>query len=588
MADRAVLDLLATTPLFADLPADLRAILADHLVPMTIQGGDVLMREGDEADALYLVVAGRLQARVGDGDATTVVGEIGRGEVVGESALLTDQPRFATVVALRDTELLQLPLVAFEDIVASHPTFLRPVAAQVIGRMMRAQAGAATDHPVATVAVVPIHGRDTAVRCARALADALPAVAGHGVVVTREDRPQGQSEVAWAQQLEADHALVVYLADVAADDSTRRCLRQADTVLLVADATERADVTPVEAVLAEHRRRVNVPVELVLVHPARHEIPTGTRRWLEVRDLRRHHHVRVEDADDVARVARLVTDRAIGLVLSGGGARGMAEIGVVKAMGELGIPIDAVGGTSAGSLVAGAVARGWTADAIARTLRRGMVEASNPVDVTVPVASLAAGRRISERLKEAAGEVDIEDLWIDYFCVSTNLSRVRPEIHRRGVGWRAIRASMSIPGIFPPVAHNGDVLVDGGLVDNLPVAEMRRGHDGITVVAVDVGVHRGLAAGDLPDSTVVDGWRLVLDRVNPRRPTPEVVGILTVLARLTELGGGTGDEGADLGDVLIRPDVERFPILDFSRFDELVEIGYREGLEVLSDWRATP
>ena len=289
---------------------------------------------------------------------------------------------------------------------------------------------------------------------------------------------------------------------------------------------------------------------------------------------------------DAERVARLVTGRGIGLVLSGGGARGMAEVGVLQALEALDIPIDAVGGTSAGSLVAGAVARGWSAARVGQVLRQGMVEGRNPVDVTVPLASLASGRRVTERLKAAAGEADIEDLWLDFFCVSTNLTRTAPHVHRTGTSWRAIRASMSIPGIFPPVPLGDDVLVDGGLVDNLPVGEMRRGHDGITVIAVDVGVQRGLTAGDLPDSTVVDGWRLMVDRLHPRRDAPDVAGILTVLTRLTELGGGDGGGEADLGDVLVAPDVGRFPLLDFDRFDELVAVGERDGRRVLEPWWA--
>jgi predicted acylesterase/phospholipase RssA len=212
-----------------------------------------------------------------------------------------------------------------------------------------------------------------------------------------------------------------------------------------------------------------------------------------------------------------------------------------------------------------------------------MVEGRTPLDVTVPLASLAAGRRVTERLQAAAGEVEVEDLWLDFYCVSTNLTRAAPHVHRTGLAWRAIRASMSIPGIFPPVPLGDEVLVDGGLVDNLPVDEMRRGHDGITVVAVDVGEQKGFVAGDLPDTTVVDGWRLLVDRLHPRRASPEVAGILTVLARLTELGGGEAG-GADRGDVTVVPDVRAFPILDFGRFDELVAVGRREGERVLGPW----
>jgi NTE family protein len=569
--------------LLGALPVDVRRAVVARLEPRSLHGGETLVEQGDEADGLYLVHAGRLQAtmRTGDGE-TVVLGEIGRGEVVGEAALLTEQRRTATIVALRDTELWHLPLAAFDELVAEHPSFLRPIAAQVVERMLTAGSRQVASQPVTTVAIVPMHGTELASSGTRALADALATVVGRGLVVDSGDRPDDRSDAGWIQSLEVDNDLVVFRCDADDDEATRRFLRQADAVVLVADAAQGPAATPSESLLDAHRERVDVPVELVLVHPATCVEARGTRRWLDGRRLRRHHHVRAGDEAHAARVARLVTDRGIGVVLSGGGARSMAEIGVIAAMVELGIPVDAVGGTSAGALVAGAFARGWSVQEVRDVLHQGMVAQGSPIDPTVPFTSLAAGRRMTERLQAAAGEVDIEDLWLPFYCVSTNLSRNRPEVHRRGRGWRAVRASMSIPGIFPPVAEGGDVLVDGGLVDNLPVAEMRRAHEGITVVAVDVGVHRGMSAGDLPDSTVVHGWRLLRDRIHPGRRSPKIAGIIAILTRLTELGGGS--TAADLGDVLVRPDVDRFPMLDFSRFDDLIAVGERDGRSALSDW----
>ncbi|MET1049608.1 MAG: cyclic nucleotide-binding and patatin-like phospholipase domain-containing protein [Acidimicrobiales bacterium] len=578
-----VLSFLAKSELFGALDAEEQGLLADRFEPVTIQGGEILMHEGDPADGIYLVHSGRLQARLGPDDQPTVIGEVGRGEVVGETALLTDRPRGATVVALRDSLLLRLTVEAFEELLARSPMLLRPIAGQVIERLRMVTAGEDSARPVATITAVTLHEGSRCRRFQEALATELAVGEPSLAVVAAVDVPEVPSVTAWLNALEHEHDLVLYLADTDDDDWTRRCLRQADLVILVADGDREPVPTPVEEVLAEHRRRVPLPVELVLVHPSHIEVPTGTHRWMTNRDLRRHHHVREGATGDVARVGRLLTNRGVGLVLSGGGARAMAEIGVIRAMGELGIPIDAVGGTSAGSLVAGAFARGWPIEAVAKVIRNGLVSESNPLDLTLPVSSIAAGRRISERLQAAAGNVDIEDLWIDYFCVSTNLSRMEPLVHRQGRAWRAIRASTSIPGVFPPVAQGQDVLVDGGLVDNLPVGEMRRGHDGITAVAVDVGVRRGLQAGDLPDSTVIGGWRILVDRIHPRRASPQIVGIISLLARLTELGGGGADR-ADWGDVLVRPDVEQFPILDFDRFDELVEVGYRAGLATLGPW----
>lgn len=566
------------------LPDAVRRALADRLQPRSLRGGEVLMREGDEADGLYLLQAGRLRALGGDGEGWRVLGDIGRGEVVGEAALLTDQPRSATVVALRDSELLHLSVQSFEEVIAENPSFLRAVSAQVVRRMLATQSGPLPSRPITTAAVVPLHAAPLADGSATALAAAMAAGAHRAVVVRSQDRPASDN-ARWVQALESENDLVVYRGEAGDDDATVAFLRQADVVVLVADADQRPDPTAFEAVLAAHRRKIDVPVELVLVHPAGRVEPRGTSRWLKDRDVRRHHHVHADDAGDAARVARLLTNRGIGLVLSGGGARSMAEIGVVRALGELGIPIDAVGGTSAGALVAGAVARGWSVEQVRAVLHDGMVAQGSPIDPTVPLTSLAAGRRMTERLRMAAGDVDIEDLWLPFYCVSTNLSHNRAEVHRRGRGWRAVRASMSIPGVFPPVAEGGDVLVDGGLIDNMPVGEMRRAHEGITVIAVDVGVQRGLSAGDLPESTVLHGWRLMFDRLHPGRRSPQVAGILTILARLTELGGSS--RSTEMPDVLVRPDVERFAMLDFGRFDELVEHGHREALATLGEWWGT-
>jgi predicted acylesterase/phospholipase RssA len=213
------------------------------------------------------------------------------------------------------------------------------------------------------------------------------------------------------------------------------------------------------------------------------------------------------------------------------------------------------------------------------------VESSRPVEPTVPMVSLSSGARMTERLQMVCGDLDIEDAWIDYACVSTNLSTRERVVHRSGPAWRAVRASMSIPGVFPPVAENGDLLVDGGVVDNLPIGVLIDRHPGLRALAVDVAVHRDLAAGDLPDHTVVRGWHVLRDRLHPRRSSPQVVGIASVMARLAELGN-RDSEDRDAADLIIRPEVGDVPLLDFGRFDELVESGYVDGRAALEAWQS--
>ena len=323
--------------------------------------------------------------------------------------------------------------------------------------------------------------------------------------------------------------------------------------------------------------------ELVLVHPQWTEDARGTSRWLAPRHVDRHHHVRTDRAEDADRVARLVLSRGIGVVYSGGGARGIAEVGVLRALREAQGP-DRRGRRDEHRL------RSWPARRRGESSPTGwpsccteaLVNGKSPVDFTFPAVSIAAGARVTQRMQDAAVGLDMEDVWLNGFCVSTNLTRGEVAVHRTGPGWFALRASFSIPGVFPPMrTAGGDILVDGGVLDNMPVGIMRSLHDGISVIAVDVGSKRDVRAGALPDSGVVSGWQWLMQRLDPRAATPDMAGIIRVLMRITELGGSGA---ADLGDLYIRPPVDGIAMLEFGAFDELVELGYAAASTAIEEW----
>jgi predicted acylesterase/phospholipase RssA/CRP-like cAMP-binding protein len=572
------------------LDDDARRQLRESLEPVSIPGGSVLIREGDPPDSLYLVAAGRL--RVVSIDAAGEerhLAEIGRGDLVGEMALITNRPRSATVYALRDTHLLKLSTDDFTRFAADHPESVRRIGTEVVERLLRSQVRGRPSTPVVSIAMLPLDASppvaDFAERFERALArltgsarlvDAGAAAAAVG------DELEGHRLAAWCSDLEGEHDVVVYQADPEPTAWTRACIRQADLLLPVADATSSPELRHSERIANETREVALSRTEIVLVHPAWTEDPRGTSRWLGRRAVDRHHHVRVGAQDDADRVARLVLSRAIGVVYSGGGARGIAEVGVLRALREAKVPIDAVGGTSIGSILAGATARGIEPTGVADLLTEALVTGKSPVDFTFPAVSIAAGARVTERIREASAGIDIEDAWINAFCVSTNLTRGEVEIHRSGPGWFAVRASFSIPGVFPPMRNaEGDVLVDGGVLDNMPVGIMRSVHDGVSVIAIDVGSKRDVRAGALPDSGIVSGWQWLLQRIDPRAPSPEMAGIIRVLMRITELGGGGS---ADLGDLYIRPPVDGIAMLDFGAFDRLVDLGYEAATTALEKW----
>jgi NTE family protein len=586
--------LVAESAMFGPLEPPARAAVCARLAPIVLPGGSVLMHQGDTGDSLYLVAVGRLRVTMTRDDGTEVlVAEIGRGEVVGELAVMTSEARSATVTAIRDSQVLELTTESFAELIAEFPGALREITTQVVSRLVRSFRGGSPTSPVVTIAVVPLSSDPNATAFASRLRTSLEHLTGAATQIAVTDatgalgdlaRVSADRLAAWFGERESGFEAVVYAAAPEPNDWTEACVRQADLVLLVAAAGEEPSPRMVERAIETRRSRVRIRTELALLHPSWTQDPRGTRRWLEARAVDRHHHVRVDRDADVDRVARLLIGRGIGVVFSGGGARGIAAIGVLAALNEREVPIDACGGTSIGSLIAGGAARGLTPEALAGQLRAAVVDES-PFDVTFPALSLAAGKRVTARIREGAEGLDLEDGWRNIFCVSTNLTTGTVEVHRTGPGWHAVRASFSIPGVFPPVrSSTGDLLVDGGLLDNMPVGVMRGEHQNITVIAIDAGRTRDMVAGSLPGDGVVSGWRLLLERFERGASGTESAGLGRVLMRLTELGS---ERNADRGDVYIRPAIDGYSIGDFKAFDRLVDLGHDAGLRAIDEWRAS-
>ena len=584
-------DLVLESPLLAELNDEARADVIAHLEPMLLRGGEILASEGETADSLYLVIGGRLEVFLERDGQETLIGYIGRGELVGEMALVTQAPRTASVRAMRDSQLLSLSAEAFAEIVARHPDALRVVSGTIVARHVASFQKTVVETPLTTVAVVPIDEgppEEFAARLGAALDDYVDSAA----VVDRAGvrRTLGHSEddepldpVGLARLLdeqEAAHDLTLLAASLDDERWTDACVRQADLVLLVADARRGPRRRPIEDRLTSaHERRV----DLVLLHPAGTSSPSGTDRWLDARTIHRHHHVRVDEDEHVARVARLISGNAVGLVLGGGGARGLAHLGVIQALEELGVPIDLVGGTSMGAAIGATVAIGYDRAERERILREVLLEGPSALDVTFPAVALASGGRITERMRDVAGDRLVEDAWLTFYCISCNLSRCERMVHDRGPGWEALRASFAIPGVYPPVRHGDDLLVDGGVLDNLPIGEMRRREPRSTVIALDVSARSDLQAGDLPGGGVVSGWRTLGQRLNPLVPTPDIAGITRILMRLTELSS-TAREAQERADLTVRPDVSDYGMMDFASMDPLIRAGYSAGRRMIEDW----
>jgi NTE family protein len=574
---RSPFSVIANLPLFRDLDVELLSEIANEIEWFSLPGGTTLFEAGETADAVYFVITGCLGAYIRDQAGTkSLVGRIVAGESVGEMALISGKPRSATVIALRDSEVGRWSKHAFEHLMLHHPQGLLRIAQLTVQRLENLQRtqNRSQRAGLKTFAVVP-HDRDVdAVSFATELVARLNRI-GRAELIWNVRGSEHTSH--WFHNVELANEFVVYVTDPAPSAWTKLCLRQADSLLLLADAEGsvgewQAFTGELEPRMHEHR------AELVLLHPDA-IVPGAARRWLDSKPGLMHHHVCGDR--DVGRIARLLTGRGVGLTLSGGGARGFAHIGVMRALYEAEIPIDAVGGTSIGAIVAGGIAAGWNCNEMIYHLKRTFVETNPLNDYTFPLLSLVSGRKVSRLLRQEFGSVHIEDLSLPYFCVSANLTTGHSSVHRSGELWRWLRASVAIPGVLPPVFYNGEVFVDGATINNLPVDIMRDFGRG-PVIGVDVGAERVFTAY----SDEAEGppfWRLIRWFVGKEKH----VNIFQVLLRAGMINSTSNTAAVrEHSDLLLLPPLGNLDLLNWQAFDKAVEAGYRYASERLAKNRA--
>jgi predicted acylesterase/phospholipase RssA len=380
-----------------------------------------------------------------------------------------------------------------------------------------------------------------------------------------------------------DHVVLQTDADMSA--WTRRALRQADRVVVVCspnpDAAERALIDDIFSTISDagHVARM-----LAVLHPPSTDRPRRTAELIAPWHIDDVVHVRSGSSDDIARLARLASGHGYGLVLSGGGARGFAHLGVFRALLENRVPVDKVAGCSMGAVIASGIALGPRGDELVALAER---QSHRLLDYTIPVVSLLKGGRITRNIEQTFDGRDIEDLWLPFYCVSTNLTKSRLEVHRRGSMALAVRASLAIPGVLPPVPYEGDLLVDGGVLNNLPFEAMRDDSTIGTIVAVDVAPDLGpRARADFGMS--VSGVRALWEAITPGRS--DLPSATSVLLRSMMTGSVRNQrESMEAGsvDLLVTMHLPGIGMLEFERTREVAEAGYLASKDTVAEWAAT-
>jgi len=598
--------LLAVLPtLFGALNAADLAALERRLTWRTLRRGEVLFRKGDRGNAWYVVTSGRLAVvePAHNGQPERLLSEVGRGEGIGEMALLTGQPRSATVYALRDAELACFAVELVAELVATRPqvtvAMLRGLALRITQQSSSAPRAEAAGLTLTLVPATPglditsLAHRITAALGRFGSARQLGSAQLHEVGVGRDAARRPDPHLAWTrvsawlEEQSAAHRFLVLVADATTNGWSARAVGHADQVLIVADATGDPQPGPLEqSLLPAATEQRDVRRLLVLLHRDGSQPPRGTARWLNARQVEAHLHLRLDRDDDIERLARRLAGRGVALALSGGGARACAHMGVVRALRERGIPIDLVTGTSAGALV-GFLAAAGVSDERMRLAAARFYRARPFKGYTLPLFSLLSGDRLSRALQEHCGDTQLEDLWLPLVVVSSNLTRRAVQLHTRGSAWQALRASSSLPGLVEPQLSDGQLLVDGGLIDNLPVGVARERLAG-RVIAVDVTSELDLTT---TTSAYPSPWIELATRLVGRRGRARVAppGMLEVMMHSLLLASLAHTRRMRLeADLCLRPDLAEFGLLALERHSQIIDAGYQYAREHLSAFAATP
>lgn len=567
----------------------------------SLERGQSLFREGEPATSMFVVMTGRLQVSVEVKNVSRLIGEVSAGECLGEMAVLGSTNRSETVTALRFTELIEISKERFEKLSANYPALVMGISRLLNERLRRTTVSTnGSGHGIRTIAVLPAGSNASIESFCKSLTTALEAhgttrhlypdqfsedLGGEQLARTPKEDPQCVRLTSVLDELEELSRFVIYESEPGTSQWTQHCIERADLILLVGSSTAAPTMSNCEEWLKRMDDNAAVRAQrfLVLRHPAGTKLPKGTSQWLKARNVDLHLHCLDGQDGDIRRVARYVAGRAVGIVLGGGGARGLAHIGVFKALLESGVPIDMVGGTSSGGMVGGSYAQGLSVQEMVDDARSVFLGIRPLNSYTVPFLSLLDPRKLDHATQRSFGGIDIADLWIPYFCISCNLTRGTKVVHQHGSLWRAIRATTSLPGVAVPLVEDGDLLVDGGVIENVPVKTMRSLKAGPNIV-VDVSRPDAELTVDCSYEELPSGWSLLWNRLNPFSANRKLFNIMQVISRVATVNSvREREETREMADLTIEPPVSDFGMLEWEAIDQLVDLAYRTALEKLKD-----
>ena len=477
--------------------------------------GEILFRAGEPSDGLVVVLTGEIELLSGSGEA---VGSAGAGELLGEIGFLLAQPRSATARAGEAGAVVGVIGAAeVQRVLTAHPSVALELSRSLSRKLM------------ATTQLLSSSGTRLVLmigETALLLADLAGSVHTQVGLVTLEGVPRPPQRKAFVAV--PPDELLAHLR------SRATSLRDLPLVIVRSN--------PERSLIAE----TVAPVADWVI--ARKEIPSWTRG---------RNSLVVDDAPSIRRAIRWLTGNAVGLALSSGGSKTVAHIGVLAALGDAGVPIDAITGSSGGA----AFAAGYLSDGSIEELtigagRLGQVLNGRRFEVAVlPRVADAKGERVRALLDELWGEETFETAPIPAAFMATDLASGEAVALRSGPLSDAVRASMAIPALLSPWRIGDRWLTDGAVVEPVPVRPLREMGVGTVIAATVAG--RGNRAGGTKEIT-----------------EDKAPGVLQVLSSVINASEAARAAAAITGaDVVIAPEVDAASSFDFTDLDDKVAAG---------------
>lgn len=584
-------ELLKASDDFKELSSEVILELAKSMRLHTVNGGSTFIKEGDDADSLFLLVSGRLRVnRIDSTGKKLMYNEVLPGDCIGETSMILRQKRTADISATRDSIVAILSFEHYEELVKRFPIELNRAFSAAIYRELRHERFVGHRRRAQSFYLLPIHDSVDTETFAKNLKLAL---SHEGICETLsaqdvEADKSGNSLGRLLDEKELTTDFLVIVGDGTFSNIQKSLFEHADQLILVADGLSQIALTEVEKEIASHPNFPLIRRHVALIFQNETHFCGDRLRWNEARNAERVYPVKANEIKDYERLGRFLLEKAIGLVLGGGGARGFAHLGILKAFEEHDIPIDIIGGNSMGALIGASYVAGIPRETIHTEI---MKHSKGGMKLTVPLVSLMSNANLAGAFQDALGDINIQNLWTPFFAAACNLSDADTTVIDSGPLWRAVLASNSPAGLFPPVVVDGNLLVDGAILENVPVAAMRqklstplerrRGNGLVIAIDVDRKDRFGVDA----DLEEISPWQKVKSHFSKDKDT--LPGIVDILMQVAHVGGlSQRNFTKRSADIYLEVPLAKFKMMDYKKADKIIEAGYQFALSEIDKLKA--